>query len=261
MYYMFPVRGPDHGGVPALQSRRQGRSGPPCLAAAQLSCGPMRDRCSARRWRPTFPIKTVRYKVIDGFCALWRFKLENLVRSDNTVATDQIIHYPPVSDDSRYTFSLWAFPEEIYPTRAAAIFRVLQEVLPRQGLSQQHAVRRLPDPEGPAVSALLFVGRQRDDHRSGVHRESRAGRNSCRPTTSSAATTAAFRCSTRLRMVTRAQIGEGLGRPLEAVCRGAQDLRPQQPAAERLFPRPVGRSVTRERELRHAIHTVGTAQE
>ena len=59
---------------------------------------------------------TVRYKVIDGFCALWRFKLENLIRSDNTVATDQIIRYPPVSDDSRYTFSLWAFPEEIYPT-------------------------------------------------------------------------------------------------------------------------------------------------
>jgi FAD/FMN-containing dehydrogenase len=58
----------------------------------------------------------VRYKVIDGFCALWRFKLENLIRSNNTVATDQIIQYPPVSDDSRYTFSLWAFPEETYPT-------------------------------------------------------------------------------------------------------------------------------------------------
>src|SRR5260370_1470843 len=62
------------------------------------------------------PDKAVRYKVIDGFCAVWRFKLENLIRSDNTVATDQIIQYPPVSDDSRYTFSLWAFPEEIYPT-------------------------------------------------------------------------------------------------------------------------------------------------
>lgn len=58
--------------------------------------------------------KTVRYKVIDGFCALWRFKLENLVRSENTVATDQIIRYPPVADSSRYTFSLWAFPEETY---------------------------------------------------------------------------------------------------------------------------------------------------
>ena len=59
--------------------------------------------------------KTVRYKVIDGFCALWRFKLENLIKSDNTVATDQIIKYPPVADNSRYTFSLWAFPEASYP--------------------------------------------------------------------------------------------------------------------------------------------------
>jgi FAD/FMN-containing dehydrogenase len=60
--------------------------------------------------------KTVRYKVIDGFGALWRFQLENMVRSENTVATDQIIQYPPVSDGSRYTFSLWAFPEDTYPT-------------------------------------------------------------------------------------------------------------------------------------------------
>jgi FAD/FMN-containing dehydrogenase len=60
--------------------------------------------------------RDIRYKVIDGFGALWRFKLENLIRSDNTVATDQIIDYPKVSDGSRYTFSLWAFPEELYPT-------------------------------------------------------------------------------------------------------------------------------------------------
>ena len=58
--------------------------------------------------------RAVRYKVIDGFGALWRWKLENLIRSDNTVAGDQIINYPKVADASRYTFSLWAFPEEKY---------------------------------------------------------------------------------------------------------------------------------------------------
>ncbi len=58
--------------------------------------------------------KVVRYKLVDAFGALWRFKLENLIRSKNTVATDQIIRYPEVSGDSRYTFSLWAFPEETY---------------------------------------------------------------------------------------------------------------------------------------------------
>lgn len=62
------------------------------------------------------PLPAIRYKVIDGFCALWRFKLENLVKSENTVATDQIISYPPVAGASRYTFSLWAFPEELFPT-------------------------------------------------------------------------------------------------------------------------------------------------
>ena len=61
------------------------------------------------------PWPEARYKVVDGLNAVWRFKLENLVRSDNTVPADQIIRYPPVSDDSRYTFSLWAFPEETYP--------------------------------------------------------------------------------------------------------------------------------------------------
>jgi hypothetical protein len=65
----------------------------------------------------------VRYKVIDGFNALWRFKLENLIDNDNTVATDQLIRYPPVGGTSKYTFSLWAFPEEIYPTVLAQHFQ------------------------------------------------------------------------------------------------------------------------------------------
>jgi hypothetical protein len=58
--------------------------------------------------------KVIRYKVLDAFGALWRWKLENLVRSKNTLASDQMIRYPDVSDDSRYTFSLWAFPEETF---------------------------------------------------------------------------------------------------------------------------------------------------
>ena len=58
--------------------------------------------------------RSVRYKIIDGFGALWRFELEHVVKSKKTTATDQIIRYPEVSDDRRYTFSLWAFPEENY---------------------------------------------------------------------------------------------------------------------------------------------------
>jgi FAD/FMN-containing dehydrogenase len=58
--------------------------------------------------------KDVRYKVLDAFGGIWRLKLETLVKSKNTNAPDQMIRYPEVSDDSRYTFSLWAFPEGNY---------------------------------------------------------------------------------------------------------------------------------------------------
>jgi FAD/FMN-containing dehydrogenase len=60
-------------------------------------------------------IPAIRDKVLDGFSASWRFTLENLVRSENTVSPDQIINYPPVAGASKYTFSLFAFPEAIYP--------------------------------------------------------------------------------------------------------------------------------------------------
>jgi FAD/FMN-containing dehydrogenase len=68
----------------------------------------------------------IRYKVIDGFNQLWRFKLENLIKSDYTIATDQIIRYPTVANASRYTFSLWAFAEDLYPTVLAQHFQFCQ---------------------------------------------------------------------------------------------------------------------------------------
>ena len=58
----------------------------------------------------------IRYGIIDAFNAHWRFKLENIITSDNTVPADEIIRYPDVSNDSRYTFSLYAFPEDQYPS-------------------------------------------------------------------------------------------------------------------------------------------------
>ena len=63
----------------------------------------------------SIPIPKIRYEVIDGFGAMLRFKLEHLIRADNTVPPDQIIDYPAVSNDSRYTFSLFAFPEAQFP--------------------------------------------------------------------------------------------------------------------------------------------------
>lgn len=58
---------------------------------------------------------TIRYGIIDSFNESWRWQLENIVSSDYTIPPDQIIQYPLVSNDSRYTFSLFAFAEDEYP--------------------------------------------------------------------------------------------------------------------------------------------------
>lgn len=77
--------------------------------------------------------KEIRYGIIDGFCALWRFKLENLVTGDYTIATDQIIRYPPVGGDSKYTFSLSAFPEANYAAVLTDYFAFCKDYYKRQG--------------------------------------------------------------------------------------------------------------------------------
>jgi FAD/FMN-containing dehydrogenase len=81
----------------------------------------------------SIPIPQVRYEVIDGFGAMLRFKLENLVRAEHTSPPDQIIDYPAVSDDSRYTFSLFAFPEQRFPKIFAEFCRFVRDYYDQQG--------------------------------------------------------------------------------------------------------------------------------
>jgi FAD/FMN-containing dehydrogenase len=114
MYYLFPfddkitvefrADNPSAKGEPnrhawALRNHLWGTSGP------RLGHNIERD----------FDVPAVRYRVIDSFNALWRSQLEHTVRADYTIPTDQIISYPPISDDSRYTFSLFAFAEGQFP--------------------------------------------------------------------------------------------------------------------------------------------------
>ena len=61
-------------------------------------------------------VPSLRYGIIDTFNAAWRLQLETIVTSDYTIPGDQIINYPPVSNDSRYTFSLFAFTEADFPS-------------------------------------------------------------------------------------------------------------------------------------------------
>ncbi len=79
------------------------------------------------------PIASVRYAIINDFCALWRFKLTELIRSDYTIAADQTIRYPVVSDESRYTFSLWAFPEERYAEILPEYFKFCRDYYQQKG--------------------------------------------------------------------------------------------------------------------------------
>jgi FAD/FMN-containing dehydrogenase len=74
----------------------------------------------------------IRNGVLGSFNALWRLKLENLIKSDNTLATDQIIRYP-TNSNSKYTFSFWAFPEETYPAVLAEFFGFAQKYLDTTG--------------------------------------------------------------------------------------------------------------------------------
>jgi FAD/FMN-containing dehydrogenase len=84
----------------------------------------------------------IRYSIIDGFNAAWRLQLENIVTSDYTIPPDQIIDYPLVSNDSRYTFSLFAFPEEDYPAALTEFFQFCKDYYAQKGYR----------------SNLLFVG-------------------------------------------------------------------------------------------------------
>ncbi len=76
---------------------------------------------------------SLRYGVIDDFFAIGRFNLETLVKSDNTLAPDQMLRYPQPSDDHRYTFSLWAFPEETYPAVLTDYFQFTRDYYQQKG--------------------------------------------------------------------------------------------------------------------------------
>ncbi|HWC96713.1 MAG TPA: FAD-binding oxidoreductase [Candidatus Sulfopaludibacter sp.] len=132
MYYIFPF---DNVITVEFRHYNSGASGQPNRVAWPLrnfmwaNAGPL--FCS--QVESSIANKDVRYGVINGFCAMWRFKLENLVTGDYTIATDQIIRYPPVADNSRYTFSLSAFPESTYGSVLTEYFAFCKQYYQQQG--------------------------------------------------------------------------------------------------------------------------------
>lgn len=79
------------------------------------------------------PIPFVRYKLIDHFYRMMLFVLDLFLRDRNTSATDQIIRYPERSSWTRYTFSIWAFPENRYPEVLRGYFRFCRDYFKEKG--------------------------------------------------------------------------------------------------------------------------------
>ena len=126
MYYVFP---PENLITVEFRKYNPGASGDPNRVIWPLrnylwgTAGP----AFCRKVEADIADRTIRYGVIDGFCALWRYKLTNIIRSDYTIASDQMIRYPHPADDSRYTFSFWAFPEERFPAVVTAYFQFCRD--------------------------------------------------------------------------------------------------------------------------------------
>jgi FAD/FMN-containing dehydrogenase len=78
-------------------------------------------------------IPSIRYGMIDALNAAWRSQLETIVCGDYTVPPDQIIDYPLISNDSRYTFSLFAFPEESYPAVITDFYKFCNDYYTQKG--------------------------------------------------------------------------------------------------------------------------------
>jgi hypothetical protein len=62
-----------------------------------------------------------------------RAALLNLIRGRRTLPQAQQIRYPAESDDSRYTFSIWAFPEDTYIDALRAYFAFTRDYCDKTG--------------------------------------------------------------------------------------------------------------------------------
>ena len=132
MYYVFP---PENLITVEFRSYKPGASGSPNRIVWPLrnylwgTVGP----AFCRQIEAEISDPVVRYGVIDSFAAMWRLKLTTLIRSDHTSAKDQMIRYPDPANNSRYTFSFWAFPEERFPAVMTGYFQFCRDYYQQKG--------------------------------------------------------------------------------------------------------------------------------
>ena len=119
-----------------------------------------------------------------------------IMHADDTAAGDQLIRFPPSGGNTKYCFSLWAFPEHMFPQLTRDYFEFCADYY------KQHGYR----------CNMLNVGYRIDQDDSSLFSYSydgivmtvdpvatgtTAGRTSSRRTTSGAAHGAGAHCSTR----------------------------------------------------------------
>ncbi|HEY6489470.1 MAG TPA: FAD-binding oxidoreductase [Terracidiphilus sp.] len=132
MYYIFPF---DDKITVEFRKYNPGATGEPNHAAWALrnyiwgTSGPKFGHDTEQN----VSIPSIRYGIIDAFNAAWRLQLETIVSSDYTIPPDQIIQYPPVSNDSRYTFSLFAFSEDEFPTTLTGFCKFCTDYYAQKG--------------------------------------------------------------------------------------------------------------------------------
>ena len=75
----------------------------------------------------------LRFMLLDGFYRLLQIILRSAIKSNKTFAGDQIIRYPQRKGIAKYTFSIWAFPENSIVSTMRAYYRFCQEYYQRTG--------------------------------------------------------------------------------------------------------------------------------
>jgi FAD/FMN-containing dehydrogenase len=79
------------------------------------------------------PWKRVRYGVINRANAMAQVLMSRVIKAPHTIPTDQMIRYPEESGWTRYTFSIWAFPQESYAQTLREYFAWVRRYYAEQG--------------------------------------------------------------------------------------------------------------------------------
>lgn len=124
MYYLFPFQN-----KLTVEFRKSMDNGQPATSfgwkVRNFSWGTMVPWLSATI-RKTIGSKEATHKIYEGLGGISRGLL-GLIRSDNSFPADQMIRYPEAAGSSKYTFSIWAFPENDFPRSLRGYFQFCRD--------------------------------------------------------------------------------------------------------------------------------------